>query len=37
MAKLFQEVIHQLGIEQVSASAYHAQSQGAVERWHQTM
>ena len=36
MAKLFKEVIHQL-IEQVSSSAYHAESQGAVERWHQTM
>ena len=37
MATLFEEAVHQLGIEQVSSSAYHTESQGAVERWYQTM
>ena len=29
--------MHQLGIKHVMASAYHQQSQGALERYHQTL
>ena len=34
---IFQEVMATLGIEQFLASAYHPQSQGALERLHQTL
>ena len=33
----FQEVMHELGIKQIMSSAYHPQSQGAIERYHQTL
>ena len=34
MSSLFQEVMFQLGIKQVKSTAYHPQSQGAVEGFH---
>ena len=34
---LFQEVMYKLGIEQYTSSAYHPESQGALERFHQTL
>lgn len=34
---LFQQVMYQLGIDQHLASAYHPESQGALERFHQTL
>lgn len=34
---VFQEVMSELGIVQVASSAYHPQSQGAIERYHQTL
>ena len=34
---LFQQVMHELGIEQYTSSAYHPESQGALERFHQTL
>ena len=37
MAHAFQQVIHQLGIKQYNSSAYHPESQGALERFHQTL
>ena len=37
MSHLFQDVIAQLGIKQVKASAQYPQSQGALERFHQTL
>ncbi|XP_006813839.1 uncharacterized protein LOC100372062 [Saccoglossus kowalevskii] len=37
MSGLFQEVMHQLGVSQLKSSAYHPQSQGALERYHQTL
>ena len=37
MFHLFQDVMAQLGIKQVKESAYHPQSQGAFERFHQTL
>ena len=37
MSGLFQEVMYQLGIGQLTSSAYHPQSQGALERFHQTL
>ena len=37
MSHLFQDVMAQLGIKQVKSSAYHPQSQGALERFHQTL
>jgi transposase InsO family protein len=37
MSKIFQQVLFELGIRQVKSSAYHPQSQGAVERFHQTL
>ena len=37
MSRLFQEVMFQLGISQLTSSTYHPQSQGALERFHQTL
>ena len=37
MSGLFQQVMHQLGIKQYKSSAYHPESQGALERFHQTL
>ena len=37
MSGLFQEVMFQLGVKQFKFSAYHPQSQGALERFHQTL
>jgi len=37
MSGLFQQVMHQLGIKQFKYSAYHPESQGALERFHQTL
>ena len=36
-SRLFQEELYALGIRQVTSSAYHPQSQGALERFHQTL
>ena len=36
-AGLFQQVTHELGIKQNLSSAYHPQSQGALERFHQIL
>ena len=37
MAGIFQQVMNELGIRQYNSSAYHRESQGALERWHQTL
>ena len=37
MSGLFQQVMHELGIKQYKSSAYHPESQGALERFHQTL
>ena len=37
LAGLFQRVMHELGIKQNFSSAYRPQSQGALERFHQTL
>ena len=37
MSNLFQQVMHHLGIKQFKSSAYHPESQGALERFHQTL
>ena len=37
MAGLFQQMMYQLGIHQIKSSAYHPESQGALERFHQTL
>ena len=37
MAGLFQQVMYQLGIHQFKSSAYHPESQGAPERFHQML
>ena len=37
MSGLFQQVMHELGIKQFKSSAYHPESQGALERFHQTL
>ena len=37
MAGVFQQVLYQLGIKQNVSSAYHPESQGALEKFHQTL
>ena len=37
MSGLFQQVMSELNIEQYKSSAYHPESQGALERFHQTL
>ena len=37
MSGIFQQVMHDLGIKQYRSSAYHPESQGALERFHQTL
>ena len=37
MSGVFQVVMFQLGIKQMKSTAYHPQSQGALERFHQTL
>ena len=37
MAHAFQQVMNQLGIKQYKSSAYHPESQGALETFHQTL
>ena len=37
MAHAFQQVMNQLGIKQYKSSAYRPESQGALERFHQTL
>ena len=37
MSGIFQQVMHELGIKQYKSSAYHLESQGALERFHQTL
>jgi hypothetical protein len=34
---IFQQVMYQQGIKQYNSSAYHSESQGALERFHQTL
>ena len=36
MSGIFQQVMHELGIKQYRSSAYHPESQGSLERFHQT-
>ena len=36
MSGIFQQVMHELGIKQYNSSAYHPESQGSLERFHQT-
>ena len=37
MSGVFQQVMHELEIKQCRSSAYHPESQGALERFHQTL
>ena len=37
MSGIFQQVMHELGIKQYRSSTYHPESQGALERFHQTL
>ncbi|PIK60059.1 hypothetical protein BSL78_03057 [Apostichopus japonicus] len=37
MSNLFQQVLYELNIHQIASSAYHPESQGALERFHQTL
>ena len=37
MSGLFQQVVFQLGAKQIKSSAYHPESQGALERFHSTL
>ncbi|KAL5005858.1 hypothetical protein ScPMuIL_017016, partial [Solemya velum] len=37
MSGIFQQVMYQLQIKQYKSSAYHPESQGALERFHQTL
>uniref|UniRef100_A0A674MRA0 Integrase catalytic domain-containing protein n=1 Tax=Takifugu rubripes TaxID=31033 RepID=A0A674MRA0_TAKRU len=34
---LFQQVVYELGIKQITSSAYHPESQGSLERFHSTL
>lgn len=36
MSGVFQQVMHELGIKQYNSSAHHPESQGSLERFHQT-
>ena len=37
MSEIFQQVMYELGIKQYKSSAYHPESKGALERFHQTL
>ena len=37
MSGIFQQVMHELGIKQYTSSAYHPESQSALDRFHQTL
>ncbi|KAJ8019449.1 hypothetical protein HOLleu_41054 [Holothuria leucospilota] len=37
MSTVFQQILYELGIDQIKSSAYHPESQGALERFHQTL
>ena len=37
MSGIFQQIMYELGIKQYKSSAYHSESQGALERFHQTL
>ena len=37
MSGVFQQLMHELGIKQYRSSAYHPESQGALERFHHTL
>lgn len=37
LSKVFKNVLKALGVTHVVSSAYHPESQGALERWHQTL
>ncbi len=37
MSGIFQQVMHELQIKQYKSTAYHPESQGALERFHQTL
>ena len=37
MSGIFQQVMYELGIKQLTSAAYHPESQGALERFHQTL
>ena len=37
MSGIFKQVMGQLGVKQLRSSAYHPESQGALERYHQTL
>ena len=37
MSTLFQQVLHQIGIKQFKSTLFHPESQGALERFHQTL
>ena len=37
MSRVFQQVVHQFGIQQLKSGAYHPESQGALERFDQTL
>lgn len=37
MSKVFRQSIRELGIEQITSSAYHPPSQGAIQHYHQTL
>lgn len=36
-SRLFEQLVHELGVEHQMSSAYHPESQGALERFHQTL
>ena len=37
MSNIFKQVLTELGIKHYTSSAYHPESQGALERFHQTL